>query len=131
VARRRPHPGRPHVKITDLRIVRHERESPYDPGPRVARLDLMTISTDEGVDGQTFVGAPGEDLAETIVGQVKPMLLGQDALDIGRIWQLTARRGLPATVQGAVDVALWDIAGKAAGLPLHRLLGTVKNRVPI
>ncbi|MFZ0165367.1 MAG: enolase C-terminal domain-like protein, partial [Trebonia sp.] len=36
----------------------------------------------------------------------------------------------PATVRGAVDVALWDIAAKAAGLPLHRLLGTAQHRVP-
>jgi len=119
------------VKITDLRITRHERPSPLPGGPPVARLDLMTITTDEGPRGCTFVGAPGEDVAPVIVDQVKPMLLGQDPLDIGRIWRLTGRRGLPATVQGAVDVALWDIAAQTAGLPLHRLLGTVKDRVPV
>jgi len=118
------------MKITDLRILRHQRANPLDVGPPVQKLDLMTIATDEGIEGHTFVSAPGEDIADLLVRQVKPALLGQDALDIGRIWAMTARRGLPATVQGAVDVALWDIAGKAAALPLHRLLGTVKDRVP-
>ncbi|MBO4258128.1 enolase C-terminal domain-like protein [Streptomyces griseorubiginosus] len=119
------------MKITDLRILRHQQPNPSDVGPPVLPLDLMTISTDEGIEGHTFVGAPGEDIAELLVRQVKPALLGQDALDIGRIWAMTGRRGLPATAQGAVDVALWDIAAKAAGLPLHRLLGTVKHRAPV
>src|SRR3954467_316453 len=114
------------MKITDLRISRHLREFPAEIGPPESPLDLITISTDEGLEGHTFVSAPGEDITPALLRQVRPMLLGQDALDIGRIWQLMARRGLPATAQGAVDVALWDIAGKAAGLPLHRLLGTVK-----
>jgi L-alanine-DL-glutamate epimerase-like enolase superfamily enzyme len=118
------------MKITDLRILRHQRPNPSGLGPPVQPLDLMTISTDEGIEGHTFVGAPGEDIAEILVRQVKPTLLGQDARDIGRIWAITARRGLPVTAQGAVDVALWDITAKTAGLPLHRLLGTVKDRVP-
>jgi len=35
-----------------------------------------------------------------------------------------------STVQGYIDVALWDIAGKAADLPIHRLLGTVRHELP-
>jgi L-alanine-DL-glutamate epimerase-like enolase superfamily enzyme len=118
------------MKITDVRLLRHERPFPARMGPPLSRLDLLTIATDEGVEGHTFTGAPGEDLASRLVRQVKPVLLGQNPLDIGRIWALTGRRGLPASVQGAVDVALWDIAGKAAGLPVHRLLGTVRDRIP-
>src|SRR4051812_31628000 len=110
------------MKITDIRVVRHQRELSVELMPPTSPMDLMTIVTDEGVAGSTFLNAPGEDVAAAVLRQVKPMLLGQDALDIGRIWALTARRGLPASVQGAVDVALWDIAGKTAGLPLHRLL---------
>jgi L-alanine-DL-glutamate epimerase-like enolase superfamily enzyme len=118
------------MRITDVRILRHQQPTPVEWGPPVRPLDLMTISTDEGIEGHTFVGAPGEDIAHTLIRQVKPALIGQDPLAIGRIWAMTGRRGLPATAQGAVDVALWDIAGKAAGLPLHRLLGTVKDRIP-
>lgn len=118
------------MKITDLRVLRHEAPFPGELGPPAVRLDLLTIRTDDGVEGHTFAGAPGEDIGELLVRHVKPMLLGRDPLDIGQIWQLTGRRGLPATVRGAVDVALWDIAAKAAGLPLHRLLGTAQHRVP-
>jgi L-alanine-DL-glutamate epimerase-like enolase superfamily enzyme len=118
------------MKITDLRVLRHEAPFPAVVGPPATRFDLLTIGTDEGIEGHTFAGAPGEDIGELLVRHVKPMLLGRDPLDIGRIWQLTGRRGLPPTVQGAVDVALWDITAKAAGLPLHRLLGTTQHRVP-
>ena len=118
------------MKITDVRLLAHERPFPAPLGPPLSRLDLLTITTDEGIEGHTFAGAPGEDIAGPLIRQVRPMLIGQDPLDIGRIWALTGRRGLPASLQGAVDVALWDIAGKAAGLPVHRLLGTVRDRVP-
>jgi len=40
------------------------------------------------------------------------------------------RRAMHSTVQGYIDVALWDIAGKAADLPIHRLLGTVRHELP-
>lgn len=118
------------MKITELRVLQHEAPFPGELGPPSARLDLLTISTDEGVEGHTFAGAPGEEIGEVLVRRVEPMLVGRDPLDIGQIWQLTGRRGLPPTVRGAVDVALWDIAAKAAGLPLHRLLGTTAHRVP-
>ncbi|MEI4271171.1 enolase C-terminal domain-like protein [Klenkia sp. LSe6-5] len=122
------------MKITDLRVLLHERTMPAVVGPPTTTLALLTVDTDEGISGHTFLGAPGEDvvaLGSTLVRQVKPTLLGSDPLDIGRIWLTLGRRGLPPTLQGAIDVALWDIAGKAAGLPVHRLLGSTRTAVPV
>jgi galactonate dehydratase len=60
---------------------------------------------------------------------LKPAVVGKRALDIAARWQdmrrpLTGRTGgMQVEAIAGVDIALWDIAGKAAGLPLHRLLG--------
>ena len=58
------------------------------------------------------------------------MLLGRDPLDPEAIWQelyvgtaMTGRRGALINAIGAIDIALWDIAGKAAGVPSWQLLG--------
>jgi L-alanine-DL-glutamate epimerase-like enolase superfamily enzyme len=92
----------------------------------------VTISTDEGIEGHMFVAAPGADVTQQLVSTAKPMLLGRNPLDIGAIWRDLAAfpRLLDPTVQGYVDIALWDIAGKVAGLPVHRLLGSCRTRVP-
>ncbi|GAA4351887.1 enolase C-terminal domain-like protein [Angustibacter luteus] len=118
------------MKIIDISILRHQQPFPAAVGPEHVTLDLLTIATDEGIQGHTFAGGPGEDIASVLLDVVRPMLIGLDPLDIGRVWAMTGRRGLPATVRGAVDVALWDIAGKAAGLPVHRLIGTVRDHAP-
>jgi len=72
------------VKITDVRVLRHERPLATAVGPPVQRLDLLTLATDEGLEGHTFLGGPGEDLAEAVLRTVRPMLIGTDPLDIGR-----------------------------------------------
>src|SRR5262249_61625957 len=97
-----------------------------------ARLSVVTIATDEGIDGHVFVTGPGVDVTPQILTVAKPMLIGRDALDIGAIWhdfRIRARMFDP-TVQGYVDIALWDIAGKAAGLPVHRMLGSSRTHEP-
>jgi L-alanine-DL-glutamate epimerase-like enolase superfamily enzyme len=120
------------MKITDLRIVVHERRTPAGTGRPSMPLGVMTISTDEGIDGHVFVSAPGPDVSQQLVSAAKLMLLGRNPLDIGAIWHDIAAfsRMFDPTVQGYVDLALWDIAGKVAGLPVHRLLGTCRTRVP-
>src|SRR5262249_46120807 len=67
-----------------------------------------------------------------------PLLTGEEPLDHERIFstiywrmQTVIRLGLAAQVYSAVDLALWDIKGKAAGLPLYKLLGGARESAPI
>jgi L-alanine-DL-glutamate epimerase-like enolase superfamily enzyme len=65
---------------------------------------------------------------------LRDVLLGRDPTDPGALWQAMyeatesiGRRGLAMHALGAVDIALWDLAGKAAGRPVHGLLGTARQ----
>jgi L-alanine-DL-glutamate epimerase-like enolase superfamily enzyme len=128
------------MRITDVEVVLHDRRTEELAvfGVHDGRLPMgvVTISTDEGVSGHTFLSLPGpgaEAVARQIITSFKPMLVGEDPLDIGVLWgrmQKRARFVDPAAI-GAVDIALWDIAGKVAGLPVHRLLGTCRDRIPV
>ena len=120
------------MKITDVRLISHDRPKVDRPGPSPLPLSVLVVSTDEGVDGYNFVGAPFPDVNAQLLGLARQLLVGRDPLDIGLIWRLfqDRRRMFNPLVQGYIDVALWDIAGKVAGLPIHRLLGTCRDRVP-
>ncbi len=127
------------MRITDVSIVLHDRRTDVLKvfGVRDGRLPMgvLRISTDEGIEGNSFVSSPGPGaaaVAEQIVTFLKPLLVGEDPLDIGTHWarlHRTSRNVDPGAI-GVVDVALWDILGKVAGLPVHRLLGTCRHRVP-
>ena len=120
------------MEITDVRVLEHERVMPPGMGPPTARVNVVTIATDEGIDGHVFVTGPGVDVTPQLIGGAKQLLVGRDPLDIGAIWHDFRGRSrmFDPTVQGYVDIALWDIAGKAAGLPVHRLLGSARTEVP-
>ena len=100
-----------------------------------SELGLLTIKTDAGVEGHAFLGAAmrtARNDATSLIRYLKPVVMGQNPLDRERLWQALwtrVRTSTPRAV-GAVDVALWDIAGKVAGLPLHRLMGSYRDRVP-
>jgi L-alanine-DL-glutamate epimerase-like enolase superfamily enzyme len=68
----------------------------------------------------------------SLIKNLKPLLVGENPLDrellYDRIWHRNRVTTLRAI--GAVDVALWDLAGKAAGLPIHALLGCFRKSVP-
>jgi len=59
-------------------------------------------------------------------------VLGQDPLERERLWQALWQRNRTTTQRaiGAMDVALWDLGGKIAGLPIHRLIGGYRDSVP-
>jgi galactonate dehydratase len=91
----------------------------------------LRLHTDEGLVG---LGEPYlENHPDSVVAEVErlaPLLIGQDPLRIEELWRRmyaggTGYRGGPVTMSAisGIDIALWDLAGKAAGLPIHRLLG--------
>ena len=98
-------------------------------------LGLLSVITDQGITGHAFLGSamnPASTDGPGLIRHLKPMLMGQDPLDRERLNQDLWRRMRASTVRciGACDVALWDIAGKAANQPVHRLLGTYRDKIP-
>jgi len=96
-------------------------------------LVVVTIKTDEGLAGHGFA-QKGRSVAEALAEVVRPQVLGEDPFAYERIWRKMLERdrwggGLPFNAYGAVDVALWDIIGQAAGQPLYKLLGGCRQRV--
>ncbi|MEV4577813.1 D-mannonate dehydratase ManD [Nonomuraea jabiensis] len=110
------------MKIVDARVVL------TSPGRNFVTLK---VETDEGVTGLGDATLNGRELA--VVGYLRdhvvPLLLGTDPHRIEDTWQALYRgaywRRGPVTMAAiaAVDVALWDIKAKVAGLPLYQLLG--------
>jgi L-alanine-DL-glutamate epimerase-like enolase superfamily enzyme len=98
-------------------------------------LGLLTLRTDAGLEGHAFLGSAmraASNDAQSLIRFLKPLVLGQDPLDRERLWQALWQRNRATTLRaiGAVDVALWDLGGKAAGMPIHRLLGSYRERAP-
>jgi L-alanine-DL-glutamate epimerase-like enolase superfamily enzyme len=127
------------MKITDLSITLHRWDVPKttysDEAGGARQVGVVTIQTDEGVEGHAFLGSAfqgADEFAGQVLTRLKPLVLGRNPLDIGAIWlDLWSRnRRVAPTAICAVDVALWDIAGKVAGLPIHRLIGTCREKVP-
>lgn len=92
---------------------------------------LVEVRTESGLVGvgECLARFAPKAYAELIETSLKPRLVGRDARDIAAHWQ-SMRRALSGRAGGmlieaiaGVDIALWDILGKAANLPLYRLLG--------
>jgi len=102
-----------------------------------ADLGLLKISTDEGVVGHSFLGSayqPASSDGVSLIKVLKPILMGQNPLDRERLNATMQKRNAvyhtTARAVGTVDIALWDIAGKVANQPIHRLLGTFREKAP-
>lgn len=97
---------------------------------------LVKIRSTDGVEGIGFcyVGSAGGAIFEAAVESLlAPVLLGKDSHAVEGLWQamyqealLQGRQGTVMRALSALDIALWDLNAKAAGLPLHRYLGAVE-----
>jgi L-alanine-DL-glutamate epimerase-like enolase superfamily enzyme len=114
----------PKMKITQVRAY-----APPNPNPLFNQSDLIvTIETDAGLTGI------GEGGSKQMLEQCAGRLIGRDPQFIEHLWQDMSRAFFyPAGREkedalGALDLALWDLKGKALSLPVHEILGgTVRN----
>ena len=99
---------------------------------------IAIIKTDAGLTG-FGMGAGGSAAVEIISGHLRHLLVGTNPLRVERLWDqmytaalFYGRRGIFAMALSAVDNALWDIAGKHAGRPVHELVGgTARDRIAV
>jgi L-alanine-DL-glutamate epimerase-like enolase superfamily enzyme len=104
---------------------------------------VLRIRTDAGITGwahSTFgTAGSGSRAVQTILEeQVKPLLIGKDPSFPRRIradlWKALEYEGVGGLAQFAIaaaDIAIWDILGKAAGLPIYKMLGAYRERIPV
>ena len=129
------------LPIEDIRVgaFRIPTDTPESDG--TLRWDATTLIVVElGAGGERGVGYTyaNAGVADTIAGDLEPVLRGRDATDIPALWSAMFARlrnfgdaGSSATAVSAVDVALWDLNAKHLGVPLLTLLGRAREALPV
>jgi L-alanine-DL-glutamate epimerase-like enolase superfamily enzyme len=118
---------------TDLPAVTYTRNSTSADGE--GQLGLVTIKTNAGIEGHAFLGSSIRSAyldVRGLIDQLKPQVLGCNPLDREMLYKrlMAQSRGVMLRAIGAMDIALWDIAGKVANMPIHQLLGSARRKVP-
>ncbi len=135
------------MKITDVRA--HHIRIPYDAGPAsfrqgasaISALDmvLVEVSTDAGLTGwgDAFAYVCPNTTAMAVTEMIAPQARGLEVPDaagipatmeqIQRNLHLFGRYGITMFAISALDIALWDLAGKVKGVPLHALIGDARR----
>lgn len=93
-------------------------------------LLLVQVVTDEGITGVGSVGVGNGHALYTIENHLKYVVLDQNPFDVEVLWERMfresinyGRKGMAIEAISAIDIALWDIMGKATGQPVYNLLG--------
>jgi D-arabinonate dehydratase len=144
------------MKITHVEVIPLARklENPFEGGTYriLNRYTLVTrVHTDEGIVGETFGGDEDftqNEIVDLIRNHFAPMLVGEDPRDVERLWnkmfyytvdlgnrglhQLDMRnRGIQTQAIAGIDNALWDLLGKIYKVPVYKLLGGFRDKVPV
>lgn len=131
------------MKITDIRVISFRTHADrWDmghgvPKPKTALMQSVAIvDTDEGVSGYYFGGGSHGDQEglnivdqALLLGRIRALLIGQDPFDRELIWKWMWVANLSENVASVVDLMLWDLAGRAANLPVYKLMGGARDRV--
>jgi L-alanine-DL-glutamate epimerase-like enolase superfamily enzyme len=134
------------VKVTRLRTV--PLLLPADPPVVSAIFPIHSfgclavfLETDQGIVGESLIFAINNKrlaVLREMVESLAPLIVGQDPCFTERFWaaawkdvNFIGHKGVSVVGISAIDGALWDLRGKAAGLPLHRLIGARYQAVPV
>ena len=125
------------LRIPLTRTGRVSLSVPRPAGPEAIDLILVRLETDGGLDGLGFTYLPGPGavaVRNLIDAELSSLVVGEDPRDTDRLLAKAEKHfrsvgfaGLVARGYSAIDIALWDLKSKAAGLPLFRLLGGVRD----
>jgi len=104
----------------------------------VWEFPLLSIETDAGVTGYSMgygTSGQGHGMAQALLDTYAHLILGENALFHEKIWHKLRRKNrhvydMTDTCQGIIDVALWDIKGKHANMPIAVLLGQNRTAIP-
>lgn len=135
---------KPH-KIADIQVHLVSTQAPAGLADATRKVEtvgmtVVRVRTEEGLEGVgvTYHEVGGEAIRALINTDMAPRLKGRDPLDNEVIWREffavfrgVGRKGLMFCALSAIDFALWDLKGKILGLPLHRLLGGGRSRIPV
>ena len=130
------------MKITEIETIPLRLSEVREIGDGCQSVLIIRVRTDEGLVGtgevhtnplvsKAVIDAP---LCSVSANGLRNLLIGEDPRDIGRLWDKMyrhtatyGRRGALMHAISGIDIALWDILGQAAGLPVHRLLGGARR----
>lgn len=126
------------IKASTLNVVSPPPRDKYYPYNSYV---VVRIQTDEGIEGMGYTILVNGDGASTVRAYLEdnliPRLIGEDPLQIGKLWQKMydsdrgiRKKGIPVYAISALDIGLWDVLGKAVERPLWQLWGAVTDRVP-
>lgn len=120
------------VQLVEVQAARFSFRQGAAGGEKPAVEGVVRVHTDDGVFGQARI-RQGIFLREYVDRWIRDDFVGHDPLDREvlwrRLWELDRRAEMPSQVLGAVDTALWDLAGKIAGLPVYKLLGAARQSI--
>jgi L-alanine-DL-glutamate epimerase-like enolase superfamily enzyme len=129
------------VRISLLRIPYIEQpafKAGYDRDREILVVEVATRSGHVGLGYQLYLGGGFRTTKTCLEEMMVPRILGRDATEVEGIWRdlylssvADGRGGAQVLALSAIDVALWDIVGQAAGMPLHRLWGHYRDEVPV
>jgi L-talarate/galactarate dehydratase len=119
--------------ISDAKVLTGRQKPMTEVALLFARVQTQNGHEGIGISYSKRAGGPGQFAHAR---EIAPVLLGEDACDIGKLWvklcwagASVGRSGLATQAIAAFDVALWDMKAKRAGLPLAKLLGAYRDSV--
>lgn len=128
------------ITITDIKFytLQFPKETPLtwnaikESGGKKPKVTFMEIETDAGIKGVVIPKGPSE-----LVRKFAKKIKGLNLLHVEKVWhhmyhhnRKPVAKGIELHAIGSVDLAVWDIVGKALQLPVHRVLGTYREDIP-